>query len=110
MGMTFWGSVGQVGAGLMEDIGLGDGATGGTAAEVAGGAASNWWEKGISQMMPSIMGAAMRPKAQQHATTGAPGHGVQVNTGGMMKPFDEVRSMADDNPLSGIHQWSNLFG
>lgn len=110
MGMTFWGSVAQVGAGLMEDIGLGDGMTGGKAAEAVGGAASNWWEKGITQMMPSIMGAAMRPKPQQHAPVAPSGHGVQVNTSGMMKPFDEVQKMADDNPLSGIHQWSNLFG
>ena len=97
-----------------ESIGLGD------ASEVkttlssnsidAASGASGWWEKGIQQMMPSIMGAAMKPKPQQHATAAPGGHGVQVNTSGMMKPFDEVRSMADDNPLSGIHQWSNLFG
>ncbi|MBF4178902.1 hypothetical protein [Lelliottia nimipressuralis] len=95
---------------------IGEGADSGTgvAAEgfmspVADVGSSNWWEKGIEKMMPSIMGAAMRPKPQQHAMAAPGGHGVQANTSGVMKPFDEVREMADDNPLSGIHQWSNLF-
>lgn len=103
----------DIAAGALEDIGIGDGVTGGNAVTdavgAAGGGSSSWWEKGIEQMMPSIMGAAMKPKMQQHAPVAPGGHGVQVNTSGMMKPFDEVRSMADDNPLAGIHQWSNLF-
>lgn len=70
---------------------------------------TSWWEKGVKQMMPSIMGAAMKPKPQQHAPVAPSGHGVQVNTSGIMKPFDEVQQMANDNPLSGIHQWSNTF-
>lgn len=108
MGLGFWDSVVEVGAGLMEDIGLGDGATGGSAAAASGG--SNWWEKGIEKAMPSIMGAAMKPQGGAHAPVAPSGHGVQANTSGIMKPFDEVRSMAEDNPLDNIHQWSNLFG
>lgn len=107
MGLSFWDSVMEVGAGAMEDLGLGDGATGGTAAAAGG---SNWWEKGIEKAMPSIMGAAMKPQGVAHAPVAPGGHGVQANTSGIMKPFDEVRSMASDNPLDNIHQWSNLFG
>ena len=72
---------------------------------------SSWWEKGIEKAMPSIMGAAMKPKGIEPRAPAAPGgHAIQPNTSGIMKPFDEIRSMADDNPLENIHQWSNLFG
>lgn len=72
---------------------------------------SSWWEKGIEKAMPSIMGAAMKPKGMEPRAPAAPGgHAIQPNTSGIMKPFDEIRSMADDNPLENIHQWSNLFG
>ena len=72
---------------------------------------SNWWEKAIEKAMPSIMGAAMKPKGMEPRAPAAPGgHAIQPNTSGIMKPFDEIRSMADDNPLENIHQWSNLFG
>lgn len=77
----------------------------------AGMTKSSWWEKGIQQMMPSIMGAALRPKNTGVNAPVAPGgHGVQASGGTAMQPFQEVTKMADDNPLANIHQWSNLFG
>jgi len=73
----------------------------------AGG--GSWWEKGIEKAMPSIMGAAMRPKGQGHSPVAPSGHGVTANAATAMQPFQEVTKLADDNPLAGIHQWSNLF-
>lgn len=108
MGLGFWDSVMEVGEGALEDLGLSDGLTGGNS---AGGATNSaWWEKGIQQMMPAIMGATLRPKQQRQAPVAPGGHGVQASGGTAMQPFQEVTKMADDNPLAGIHQWSNLFG
>lgn len=71
---------------------------------------SSWWEKAIMQSMPSIMGAAMKPKSAGRSAPVAPGgHGVQASGGTAMQPFQEVAKLADDNPLANIHQWSNLF-
>lgn len=96
-----------------EGVGLGDvsevASTKSTNA-LGGASGSNWWEKGIKQMMPAIMGASLKPKQQLHAPVSPGGHGIQASGGTAMQPFQEVTKMADDNPLSNIHQWSNLFG
>lgn len=89
-------------------------ATKGAPGQVGGAGAAktkpSWWEKAITGSMPAIMGAAMKQKPQIHAPMASAGHGVQANTQGIMAPFQEVERMADNNPLSNIHQWSNLFG
>jgi hypothetical protein len=76
----------------------------------AAGAASNWWEKAVQGMMPTIMGAAMRPHNSPIAPVAPGGHAVQASGGTAMQPFEEVTKMASNNPLANIHQWSNLFG
>ena len=78
--------------------------------QAAGMTKSSWWEKGIEQMMPAIMGATLRPKQQRQAPVAPGGHGITASGSTAMQPFQEVTKMADDNPLAGIHQWSNLFG
>ena len=127
MGALTWGAIADIGSEAIDgvesmfggDDGVpltpGQGGGGMTAANpkqagLSSAGGSSWWEKAVEKMMPSIMGAAMKPQVQQRAPVSPSGHGVQASTSGIMKPFDEIRSMADDNPLENIHQWSNLFG
>ncbi|WP_436324401.1 hypothetical protein [Enterobacter cloacae] len=74
-----------------------------------GASNSAWWEKGIEKAMPSIMGAAMRPKAQHMSPVAPSGHGVTANPAPAMQPFQEVDKLANEDPLQNLHQWSNLF-
>lgn len=76
----------------------------------AGLTKSSWWEKGIKQMMPAIMGAALKPKGVTTTPVAPGGHGVSASASTAMQPFKEVNQMANTNPLKNIHQWSNLFG
>lgn len=104
-------AIGDIAGGAMKDLGMDDifntATSAGDAAAAAGG--GSWWEKGIEKAMPSIMGAAMRPKGQGYSPVAPSGHGVTANAATAMQPFQEVTKLADNNPLAGIHQWSNLF-
>lgn len=71
--------------------------------------ADSWVGDALKPAMQGILGAAMRPHAQAHAAPATPGHGINASGGSAMEPFKQVLSMADDNPLANLHQWSNLF-
>lgn len=82
---------------------------GGAKAPPVAKASSNWWEKPLKQIMPQLVGASLKQQPQQRAPVAPSGHGVNASTSGLMKPLDELRSTANNNPLADITKWSNLF-
>lgn len=99
----------------MTDPGLAAGLSSNDIAEIDGAApakakaSANWWEQPLKQVMPAIMGAALKPQAQQRAPVAPSGHGVNANTSGLMKPVDELSKAANNNPLADLNKWSGLF-
>ncbi|HCR0680455.1 hypothetical protein [Klebsiella aerogenes] len=91
-----------------EDVANIDGAA--VAAPAAtGGDSGAWYTKALKGIMPTLAGAALKPHQQVRAPVAPSGHGVNVNTAGLMKPIDELRSSANNNPLADINKWAGLF-
>lgn len=84
----------------------------GIAAKASGqkGANPSWWEQPLKQIMPAIMGSALKPQRMQPNAPVAPGHSVQANASSAMKPVEMLGKAANNNPLDELNKWSKTFG
>lgn len=66
--------------------------------------------KALAKAMPKILGAVgKQPRGTGAAAPAASGRSVSASSQGVMNPWDAVQDMANNNPLSDINKWSNLF-
>ncbi|RYM60175.1 Uncharacterised protein [Serratia quinivorans] len=76
---------------------------------VASDGMDDWVYDAIKPLMGPVMNAALRPDVGARAPVAPSGHGVNVNTNGIMKPVDVLGKAANNNPLDELNKWSALF-
>ncbi|CAI1768784.1 Uncharacterised protein [Serratia quinivorans] len=81
-----------------------------SAAPAAKGKSAGGDDAWVEDALKGVMGQLMRPTPQPRSSPIAPGHAINANAATVMKPFDEVQKMANDNPLDSLNKWAGMFG